>query len=115
MTQTPDSKTLSQQRYTEFAESYITSETHAKGSDLDRLLAIAQPQSHWRALDVATGGGHTALKFSPHVQHVTASDLTPRMLQKAEQFIVEGRGISNVSFRQAMPKICLLKTRSLTW
>ena len=101
MTQAPDSKTLSQQRYTQYAEGYITSETHAKGSDLDRLLAIAQPQSHWRALDIATGGGHTALKFAPHVQHVTASDLTPRMLQKAEQFIVQGRGISNVSFRQA--------------
>ena len=101
MTQTPDSKTLSQLRYTEFAEGYITSETHAKGSDLDRLLTIAQPQSHWHVLDIATGGGHTALKFSPHVQHVIASDLTPRMLQNAEQFIVEGRGINNVSFRQA--------------
>ena len=101
MTQAPDSKTLSQQRYTEYAEGYITSETHAKGSDLDRLLAIAQPQADWHVLDIATGGGHTALKFAPHVQHVIASDLTPRMLQKAEQFIVEGWGMRNVSFRQA--------------
>lgn len=101
MTQTPDSKTLSQQRYTEYADGYVTSETHAKGSDLDRLLAIAEPQSHWQMLDVATGGGHTALKFAPHVQHVIASDLTPRMLEKAEQFIVAEQGAGNVSFRQA--------------
>ncbi len=101
MTKAPDSKTLSQQRYTQYADGYITSETHARGSDLDRLLAIAEPQSHWRMLDVATGGGHTALKFAPHVQHVIASDLTPRMLEKAEQFIVKEQGAGNVFFRQA--------------
>ena len=80
----PDSKALSKARYTRFADGYVTSETHARGSDLDRLLAIVQPQSHWRALDIATGGGHTALKFAPHVAHVVASDLTPRMLEKRE-------------------------------
>ena len=96
-----DSKRLSQERYTQFAEGYVTSETHARGSDLDRLLAIAQPQPHWQALDIATGGGHTALKFAPHVAHVVASDLTPRMLEKARRFIVEEKGVENVSFRQA--------------
>ena len=101
MTQAPDSKFLSQQRYTQYADGYVTSETHARGSDLDRLLAIAEPQSHWRMLDVATGGGHTALKFAPHLRHVIASDLTPRMLEKAEQFIVTEQGARNVSFRQA--------------
>ena len=101
MTQEPDSKTLSQQRYTQYADGYITSSTHASGSDLDRLLAIAEPQSHWAMLDVATGGGHTALKFAPHVRHVIASDLTPRMLEKARQFILEEQGARNVAFRQA--------------
>ncbi len=97
----PDSKALSQARYTRFAEGYVTSETHAKGSDLDRLLAIAQPQPHWQALDIATGGGHTALKFAPHVAHVLASDLTPRMLDQARQFIRERNGVTNVSFEEA--------------
>ncbi len=96
-----DSKSLSRARYTRFADGYVTSETHAKGSDLDRLLAIAQPQPHWQALDIATGGGHTALKFAPHVAHVVASDLTPRMLQKARQFIVVQQGVANVSFKGA--------------
>lgn len=95
-----DSKSLSEQRYTEFAEGYVKSETHAKGADLDRLIAIAQPQSDWVVLDVATGGGHTALKFAPHVARVVASDLTPRMLEKAAAFITE-QGASNVTFKQA--------------
>ena len=96
-----DAKSLSKARYTQFADGYVTSETHARGSDLDRLLAIAQPQPHWQALDIATGGGHTALKFAPHVAHVIASDLTPRMLEKAQQFIVERNSAANVSFELA--------------
>ncbi len=101
MTDSQDAKAMSKERYTRFAEGYVKSETHARGSDLDRLLAIAQPQPHWQALDVATGGGHTALKFAPHVAHVIASDLTPRMLEEARRFIIEQRGIGNVSFEQA--------------
>lgn len=96
-----DSKSLSQERYTQYAEGYVTSQTHAKGSDLDRLIAIAEPQSDWVMLDVATGGGHTALKFAPHVKQVTATDLTPRMLDKAKAFITEEKGITNVDFKQA--------------
>jgi len=98
---TPDSKALSKARYTRFADGYVTSETHAHGSDLDRLLAIVQPQPNWTALDIATGGGHTALKFAPFVAQVIASDLTPRMLERARRFIVEEREIDNVSFEQA--------------
>ena len=101
MTDSQDSKALSKERYARFADGYVKSETHARGSDLDRLLAIVQPQPHWQALDIATGGGHTALKFAPHVAHVIASDLTPRMLEKARRFIVEDRGVDNVSFEQA--------------
>lgn len=95
-----DSKSLSQERFSRFAEGYVSSQTHAQGSDLDRLLAIAAPQAEWTVLDVATGGGHTALKFAPHVAQVTASDLTPQMLAKAEAFIRE-QGVSNVDFAQA--------------
>ena len=101
MTNAQDSKSLSQARYTRFADGYVTSETHAKGSDLDRLVAIAQPERHWKALDIATGGGHTALKFAPFVAQVIASDLTPRMLEKARRHIVGDKGISNVSFQEA--------------
>jgi len=101
MSDQKDSKSLSEERYTQYAEGYITSKTHAKGSDLDRLIAIADPQADWVALDIATGGGHTALKFSAHVKHVTATDLTARMLEKAEAFITEDNGVTNVDFKQA--------------
>jgi ubiquinone/menaquinone biosynthesis C-methylase UbiE len=93
-----DSKEKSQQRFGEFADGYITSQTHAKGYDLDRLIAIAQPQPDWIGLDVATGGGHTALKFAPYVKKVVATDITPRMLALAADFIIS-QGVTNVEFK----------------
>lgn len=95
-----NSKTLSQQRFGQYAQSYVTSQVHAQGEDLERLLAIAQPRPTWQVLDVATGGGHTALKFAPHVAHVIASDITPKMLNAARVFITE-RNMHNITFELA--------------
>jgi ubiquinone/menaquinone biosynthesis C-methylase UbiE len=95
-----DSKTLSQERYTQYAQGYVTSKAHAQGTELERLIEIAQPQPDWIVLDVATGGGHTALTFAPHVTWVVATDITPRMLEKAEAHVA-GQGVTNVEFRPA--------------
>jgi ubiquinone/menaquinone biosynthesis C-methylase UbiE len=100
MTEPSDSKSKSKARYSQFAQGYVTSQTHVKGDDLERLVAVAQPQADWEVLDVATGGGHTALKFAPHVRHVWATDLTPKMLQAAEEHL-RGKGIKNVDFKLA--------------
>lgn len=82
------------------AQSYVTSAGHARGDDLRLLVDLAQPRADERALDIATGGGHTALAFAPHVREVVATDLTPRMLEVAEAFIRE-RGAANVRFERA--------------
>lgn len=95
-----NSKNLSQDRFGRFAQGYVDSQTHARGYDLNRLLELAQPQPDWLVLDIATGGGHTALKFAPHVAKVVATDITPKMLDAAEKFIIE-KGISNVEFKPA--------------
>lgn len=87
-------------RFSKFASNYVTSASHAQGDELARLVELAQPQPDWELLDVATGGGHTALAFSPHVKHIVASDLTARMLQAAVDFI-HTQDVANISFRQA--------------
>ena len=79
MTAQNDAKTLSRQRFGKFAAEYVTSQGHAKGSELDLLVEIAQPASSWSALDIATGGGHTALKFAPHVKQGLAGILRRRL------------------------------------
>lgn len=82
------------------AQDYVASPRHRSGPDLVRLVELAEGQPHERALDIATGGGHTALAVAPTVSHVVASDLTPKMLAAAEAFIRD-QGITNVSFEIA--------------
>ncbi len=82
------------------AGGYVTSATHAHGEDLKRMVELARLRGDERVLDVATGGGHTALAFAPYVREVVASDLTPKMLAAAEEFI-SGRGAANASFERA--------------
>ena len=42
------------------AADYATSDVHAKGESLARIVELAAPQQNWRVLDVATGAGHMA-------------------------------------------------------
>lgn len=62
------------------AEKYVTSEIHAKGTDLNTLIEWLQPQKSEIVLDIATGGGHVAKALSPHIGQVFATDLTRDML-----------------------------------
>ncbi len=93
-------KALAQAQFAPAAQDYVTSATHAHGADLARLVALADPQGHELALDVATGGGHTALALAPRVRHVIASDLTFAMLQAARAHIAAS-GATNVSYLRA--------------
>src|SRR6476469_6894089 len=92
-------KAQAQERFGKFAQGYVESKGHASGDDLARLIELVQPQPDWLMLDVATGGGHTALKFAPLVKKVVALDLTPQMLEAAEKFITS-KGVTNVEFKQ---------------
>jgi ubiquinone/menaquinone biosynthesis C-methylase UbiE len=93
-------KNLVQEQFGAAAQGYVTSARHAKGADLRRLIELARPRGDERVLDVATGGGHTALAFAPHVREVVATDLTAKMLAAAEAF-VRGQGVSNLRFEHA--------------
>jgi ubiquinone/menaquinone biosynthesis C-methylase UbiE len=82
------------------ASAYISSEIHAKGASLARLVELLQPQPEWQVLDVATGAGHTAFALAPNVTHVTATDITPQMLDQARRLAGE-RGLINVTAETA--------------
>jgi ubiquinone/menaquinone biosynthesis C-methylase UbiE len=74
-------KSLSQAQFGRNAAEYLTSKPHAQGQSLERMVALAGPQPHWHVLDVATGAGHTAYAFAPHVARVWATDITDEMLR----------------------------------
>jgi len=86
-----------QQQFSKSAESYVHSPIHKDGKDLNKLLEIATISGDELLLDVATGGGHTANAFAPHVKKVTALDLTREMLDSAQTFI-KNNGNENVEY-----------------
>jgi ubiquinone/menaquinone biosynthesis C-methylase UbiE len=88
-------KSLAQQRFGRAAADYATSEVHAKGASLRRLVELTEPKPHWRVLDIATGAGHTALAFAPIVAKVTATDITEEMLAETRK-LAKARGHINV-------------------
>ena len=79
---------------------YTTSAAHKDKAVLDRLVELAHVRPADRVLDVATGTGHTAFAFAPHVHEVIATDVTPEMLAEGEKLKSE-LGLRNVEFRIA--------------
>ncbi len=92
--------TSSRERFGARAETYVASTDHAVPAELALLVEAAAPEPAWAALDVATGGGHTALAFAPHVRWVVATDLTPEMVAAARRHLA-GQSAGNVSFAAA--------------
>ncbi len=89
-----------QSQFGSSAESYATSQIHAKGESLEILLELVKPQSSWQTLDVGTGAGHTALTFAPYVAHITATDLTESMLTQVAKLAAD-RGVTNIKIQLA--------------
>lgn len=77
------------EQFSAVGDAYVHSETHRLGKDLARLVEISEPRENMRVLDIATGGGHTAIALAPHVKDVTMLDLTPEMLVHARNFARE--------------------------
>jgi ubiquinone/menaquinone biosynthesis C-methylase UbiE len=91
---------LIQQKFGAAAVDYAASTVHAKGETLALLVALTKPQNHWRVLDVATGAGHTAHAFAPHVSKVIASDITEPMLSQTRK-LAKTKGLANVATAHA--------------
>lgn len=89
------SKTLVQEQFGATARTYLTSKPHAQGKSLDRLVELTRPKPDWHALDVATGAGHTAYTFAPHVARVWATDITDEMLNLVREEAGK-RGLANL-------------------
>ena len=63
--------------------------SHILADTSDVAAALAGVPAGGAALDVATGGGHTALYLAKQGWRVTAGDLAPRMLENARRLAAE--------------------------
>jgi predicted RNA methylase len=55
-----DQQQLTVKQFGTNAEYYLASEVHAKGHDLEQLVAVVRQRSAVRALDLGCGAGHVA-------------------------------------------------------
>jgi SAM-dependent methyltransferase len=65
--------------WSERAEAYRTSVTHATGRDLDLVVEMCDPRPGLKVLDVATGGGHVARRLREAGAEVVTLDPAPGM------------------------------------
>ena len=80
---TPDSDDVRdrvRERFGARSNDYRTSAVHSTGEDLEMLVKLVGAAPGTRALDIATGAGHTALALAQAGADVVASDITPAML-----------------------------------
>ena len=68
-----------------YGKSHILADT----SDVEAALKGVSAPTGGTALDIATGGGHTALWLARHGWKVTAGDIAPRMLENAAKLCTE--------------------------
>lgn len=93
-------KSATARSFGDSADSYRISEMHSEGSDLERLAVWCKGSS--RALDVATGAGHTAgALVQAGVPTVIASDASPSMVATAHESFPAVRGV--VSDAERLP------------
>lgn len=79
-----DQKRESARSFGAAADTYLSSETHRQGSDLERLVDWCDGAE--RALDVATGAGHTAGALRANgVSSVVAADAASEMVATATE------------------------------
>lgn len=95
-----DHKRRVQEQFGATAQGYVVSPNHAQGEDLEQIREWSEGGPERTALDIATGGGHTALVLSGEYGRVIATDLTERMLSTAQRFL-ESAGARNVELRLA--------------
>jgi ubiquinone/menaquinone biosynthesis C-methylase UbiE len=95
-----EKKAQVQDQFSRTAKNYVNSVSHRTGSDLKRLIELGEWNPQLHAIDIATGGGHTALAVAPHVGDITVTDLTPAMLEQAQAFL-QSQGITNALFQVA--------------
>jgi SAM-dependent methyltransferase len=75
-----------QKQFGRTAAAYVDSPTHARGEDLDRIVALATEHGGERIVDVGTGVGHTLRRLAPSFRSAVGVDATREML-------AAGRGV----------------------
>ena len=89
-----------QKQFGRTAAAYVESASHARGEDLDRIVALATEHGGERIVDVGTGVGHTLRRFAPSFRNAVGVDATREMLE-AGVGVLAAAGVKNALLVQA--------------
>lgn len=100
-----------QKQFGRTAAAYVESATHARGEDLDRIVALATDHGGERIVDVGTGVGHTLRRLAPSFRRAVGVDATREMLD-AGLGVLAGAGVANAVLVQANATALPIASRS---
>jgi SAM-dependent methyltransferase len=100
-----------QRQFGRTAAAYVDSATHARGEDLDRIVALAAEHGGERIVDVGTGVGHTLRRLAPNFRSAVGVDATREMLD-AGRGVLGGAGVTNAVLVQANATALPIASRS---
>jgi len=101
-----------QRQFGRTAAAYVESATHARGEDLDRIVALASEHGGERVVDVGTGVGHTLRRLAPSFRGAVGVDATREMLA-AGRAVLSGAGVTNALLVQANATALPIPSRSV--
>ncbi|HEC8348484.1 TPA: class I SAM-dependent methyltransferase [Providencia rettgeri] len=84
------------QQFDEQANSYLTSQVHAQGEDLQILQQLLQASQQAHVLNLGCGAGHASFHAAQLVKSVVAYDLSDSMLNVVAKNAQE-RGLNNIT------------------
>ncbi|KXS16618.1 S-adenosyl-L-methionine-dependent methyltransferase [Gonapodya prolifera JEL478] len=90
-------QSLIQAEFTKQGANFATAPSIVDPSRIARLVAASNPKPTDRVVEFATGPGHVALGFAPHVKEIVGVDITEALLEIANRSKTD-RGITNASF-----------------
>ncbi len=83
--------------FTEHADDYSKSQSHAEGGDLLTLMRNLPGLKNAASIDLATGTGFTAVRISERSKFVIAFDKTEEMMSQA-RLLASGKNLDNIIF-----------------
>ena len=101
-----------QKQFGRTASAYVDSPNHAKGEDLDRIVALAAEHGGERVVDVGTGVGHTLRRVAPEFRSAVGVDATREMLEAGAGVLAAAR-VTNALLVQADATALPIPSRSV--
>jgi SAM-dependent methyltransferase len=99
-----------QKQFGRAAAAYVESPTHARGEDLDRIVALATEHGGESVVDIGTGVGHTLRRVAPTFRRAVGIDATRQMLEAGRSVLA--RAGANALLVQANATALPIASRS---